>query len=329
MDFSQLMGLASGHVEARIVQTAVELRVFDAFEARPLSSSAVAADLQLNARALELLLNALAALGLLEKHAEQFALTEISRRHLLRNSPYYVGGMIGFEAMLWHAWEKLPEAIRTGVPARTPNMYQADPGETEVFINAMDSLVKARGDTEVLASAIDWSKIGTLLDVGAGPATYPIALCEKFPQLHAAIVDLPGTLKITGRFVAGANLAARIELISADYRSDPIPGSYDAILLSNIIHGENEGRNAALMRRLAAHLNPRGRLIVKDHILGDSRAEPAVGALFSLLMLLTTDGGRCYSFAEIEAWMKQAGLNCVERIDLPAPLTSSLVIASQ
>jgi len=329
MDFSQLMGLASGHVEARIVQTAVELRVFDAFEARPLSSAAVAADLQLNARALELLLNALAALGLLEKHAEQFALTEISRRHLLRNSPYYVGGMIGFEAMLWHAWEKLPEAIRTGLPARTPNMYQADPGETEVFINAMDSLVKARGDTEVLASAIDWSKIGTLLDVGAGPATYPIALCEKFPQLHAAIVDLPGTLKITGRFVAGANLAARIELISADYRSDPIPGTYDAILLSNIIHGENEGRNAALMRKLAAHLNPRGRLIVKDHILGDSRAEPAVGALFSLLMLLTTDGGRCYSFAEIEAWMKQAGLNCVERIDLPAPLTSSLVIASQ
>jgi hypothetical protein len=70
-------------------------------------------------------------------------------------------------------------------------------------------------------------------------------------------------------------------------------------------------------------------LIVKEHVLGDSRAEPAVGALFSLLMLLTTDGGRCYSFAEIEAWMKQAGLNCVERIDLPAPLTSSLVIASQ
>ena len=329
MDFAKLMGLASGHVEARIVQTAVELRVFDAFEARPLSSSAVAADLQLNARALELLLNALAALGLLEKHAEKFSLTEISRRHLLRNSPYYVGGMIGFEAMLWHAWEKLPEAIRTGLPARTPNMYQADPEETEVFINAMDSLVKARGDTDVLASAIDWSNMGTLLDVGSGPATYPIALCQRFPQLRAAIVDLPGTLKITGRFVAGANLAARIELISADYRSDPIPGSYDAILLSNIIHGENEGRNAALMRKLAAHLNPRGRLIVKDHILGDSRAEPAVGALFGLLMLLTTDGGRCYSFAEIVAWMKQAGLNRVERIDLPAPLTSSLVIASQ
>lgn len=329
MDFSQLMGLASGHVEARIVQSAVELRIFDAIEARPLSSIAAAAQLQLDARALELLLNALAALGLLEKQGELFALTEMSRRYLLRNSPHYVGGMIGFDAMLWQAWERLPEAIRTGLPARPPDMYQADPGETEIFINAMDSLVKARGDTEVLAGAIDWSKIGTLLDVGSGPATYPIALCGKFPKLRAAIVDLPGTLKLTGQFVAAANLTTRIELIPADYRSDPIPGGYDAILLSNIIHGENEGRNAALMRKLAANLHPRGRLIVKDHILDDSRAQPAVGAIFSLLMLLTTDGGRCYSFAEIAAWMKQAGLNRVERIDLPAPLTSSLVIASQ
>jgi hypothetical protein len=83
-----------------------------------------------------------------------------------------------------------------------------------------------------------------------------------------------------------------------------------------------------LIHKLAASLNPRGRLIIKDHVLDDSRAEPAVGAIFSLLMLLTTDGGRCYSFAEIETWMKRAGLTRVERIDLPQPLTSSLVIAS-
>ena len=74
----------------------------------------------------------------------------------------YLGGMIGFESMLWQAWEKLPEAIRTGLPVRRPDMYQADPRETAVFITAMDSLVKARGDSEVLAQVIDWSAIGTL-----------------------------------------------------------------------------------------------------------------------------------------------------------------------
>ena len=329
MDFAQLMGLASGHAEARIVQTAVELGIFDAIESTPLAAAAVASELRLNQQAVELLLNALTALGLLEKHRQVFSLTEISRRHLLRDSPHYAGAMIGFDAMLWSAWEKLPEAIRGGLPTRPPNMYQGDPQETDIFINAMDSLVKARGDAGVLANALDWTHIGTMLDVGSGPATYPIALCEKFPHLHATLVDLPGTLKVTERFVSSAKLSERIELIAGDYRNDPISGGYDAILLSNIIHGENYDRNAALMGKLAANLNPNGRLIVKDHILDDSRCQPSVGAIFSLLMLLTTGGGRCYSFAEIEAWMKQAGLNRVEQIDLPAPMTSSLVVASK
>ncbi len=59
MNFSQLMGLASGHVEARIVQTAVELRIFDALGDKPKSAEAISQALQLEAKATELLLNAL------------------------------------------------------------------------------------------------------------------------------------------------------------------------------------------------------------------------------------------------------------------------------
>jgi len=208
-------------------------------------------------------------------------------------------------------------------------MYQDDSGETETFINAMDSLVKARGDTEVIANQLDWSAIDQLLDVGSGPATYPIALCERFANLHATIFDLPATLNITERFVCGAGMTERIKLIAGDYRSDPIPGNYDAILLSNIIHGENSQKNAALVAKLAANLKSRGRIVIKDHILDENRAAPPVGAIFSLLMLLTTDGGRCYSFGEIKGWMESAGLSQVQRIDLPPPLNSALVIGSK
>jgi hypothetical protein len=46
-------------------------------------------------------------------------------------------------------------------------------------------------------------------------------------------------------------------------------------------------------------------------------------------MLLTTDGGRCYSFAEINGWMERAGLSRVRQIELPPPLNSSLVIGEK
>ena len=323
------MGLASGHVEARIVQTAVEFGIFDALRDEPKSAGAIAQALQLESNATLLLLNALTALSLLEKEQDLFSLAEVSNEYLLRNSPRYVGGMIQFDASLWSCWEKLPEALRTGQSVRPANMYQDVAAETETFIDAMDSLVKARGDADVLATAIDWNGAHTLLDVGSGPATYPIALCRRFANLNAAIFDLPATLKITARFVRDAGMAGRIELIAGDYRADPIPGNYDVIFLSNIIHGENEEKNAALVSKLAANLNSAGRLIIKDHILDGSRAHPPVGALFSLLMLLTTDGGRCYSFREIKSWMEKAGLPYVQQINLPPPLTSSLVIGTK
>ena len=329
MNFSQLMSLASGHVEARIVQIAVELGIFDALRAEPQSADALARQLNLEARATELLLNALTALQLLEKQAQQFSLADVSKLYLLRSSPQYVGGMIQFDASLWACWEKLPEALRTGKAVRPANMYQDDPAETATFISAMDSLVKARGDADVLATVIDWNGVNTMLDVGSGPASYPIALCQRFAHLKVTVFDLPATLNVTERFLREAGMAGRIDLVAGDYRSDAIPGRYDVALLSNIIHGEDSLKNQALIDKLAANLNPGGRLIIKDHILDESRAHPPVGAIFSLLMLLTTDGGRCYSFSEIAAWMKHAGLKQVQEIDLAPPLTSSLVIGTR
>ena len=329
MNFSQLMALASGHVEARIVQTAVELAVFDSLAAASLTSQEIAKRLSLEPASTELLLNALAAMDLLQKRDDLFSLSPVAKEYLLKTSHHDLGGMIRFDASLWGCWEKLPLAIRTGQPVRSPNMYQDDQRETEIFINAMDSLVKARGDTAAMASALDWHPVVTLLDVGSGPATYPIELCTRVPTLRATVFDLPGTLKITERYIAQAGLAERIRLVAGDYRSDSVPGSYDLILLSNVIHGEHPAKNEALMLKLAANLNRSGQLVIKDHILDETRANPPVGAIFSLLMLLTTDGGRCYSFMEIKRWLERAGLKDVRQIDLAPPLTSSLVIGAK
>jgi hypothetical protein len=330
VEFSDLSKLASGHVEARIVQTAVGLRVFDALKTQPLNARAVSRSLQTDSRATELLLNALAALGLLAKRADVFSVTPLSRQYLLTDSDYYLGEMILFDASLWSSWERLEEAVRTGNPVRMPDMYQSDEKETRTFIRAMDSLVKARGDAQVVAEVLDWIAVKNLLDVGSGPGTYPIYLCRQFPHLRATIFDLPATSGLTEGFVRESGLRHRIQLVTGDYRADTIPGRYEAIFMSNIIHGEDYEQNERLIQKLAtANLTSDGRLIIKDHILDETRTHPPVGAVFSLLMLLTTQGGRCYTLDEVKAWMVKAGLRNVERIDLPPPLTSLLVIGKR
>src|SRR5215475_12147607 len=165
MDFTELMRLAGGHVEARLTQIALELAIFDALEDSAATAEVVATRLKLEPKATELLLNALVAVELLHKGKDHFSLTETATKYLLKSSPQYAGAMIRFESTLWACWEKLPEAIRSGQPVRPPNMYQDDPTETEIFIKAMDSLVKARGDAEVVANAMDWSGMTELLDI--------------------------------------------------------------------------------------------------------------------------------------------------------------------
>ena len=129
---------------------------------------------------------------------------------------------------------ELSNAIRNGRPVRPANMYQDNPTETETFVRAMDSLVKARGDAEVMGKVFDWNNVTELLDVGSGPATYPVALCKRFPALRAAILDLTGTLRFTHRYVREAGMEDRIRLLRGDYRKDTIPGTYDIVFLSNI-----------------------------------------------------------------------------------------------
>jgi predicted O-methyltransferase YrrM len=326
MDFSDLARLASGHAEARILQTAVSLGIFDALGTRSQDASIIASSLQIDPRATELLLNALVAMGLLDKKAQSFSLNPISSTYLIRSSPQYFGGMVLFESSLWNCWGLLERAIRSGEPTRAPNMYQDDPEETERFMYAMHSLVEARGDAKILTEKLDLSGVRELIDIGSGPGTYPVYFCRKYPGLRATVFDLPGTLRITERFVQAAGLENRISLVSGDYRVDPIPGRYQAVFLSNIIHAESDEVNCALMEKVYSCLERGGRIVIKDHILDDTRTHPLVGAIFSLLMLLTTEYGRCYSFSEVKRWLEKASFKRVCEISLPHPLTSSLVI---
>jgi len=193
----------------------------------------------------------------------------------------------------------------------------------------MDSLVRARGDAEILLQYLDLTGVKTLLDIGSGPATYPIQFCGRSPALQATIFDLPATLQITEKFVRDAGMRDRINLIAGDYRTDKIPGAYDLVFLSNIIHGEGDEENRRLMSKLYGCLAPGGRIVVKDHILNESRTQPLSGAVFALMMLLTTERGKCYSYAEVKAWLAKAGFGDIHEVSLPPPLTSSLVIGTK
>ena len=188
MDFAELAALASGHAEARAIQTALKLGIFDMLERAPLDDAALAAAISANRRATALIANAMVALGLLDKRANRYSLTEAARRYLLRSSAEYLGGLILFDEAIFQTWTNLEQTIRTGLPARPTDMFQSRPEETERFIRAMDSLTRARGDAAYVADRLDLSKVSTIADIGGGPGD--VHGRDAAPMASSARLDL-------------------------------------------------------------------------------------------------------------------------------------------
>jgi SAM-dependent methyltransferase len=329
MDFAELAALASGHAEARAIQTALKLGIFEVLEPAPLDDAAIAAAIHANRRAIALIANAMVALELLDKRDSRYALTDASRRYLLRSSAEYLGGLILFDEAIFETWAHLEQTIQTGAPARPTDMFQSRPEETERFIRAMDSLTRARGDPAYVAGMLDLSRVSKLADIGGGPGTYTVAMLHRWPHLHAAIYDLPATLEVARRILAEREPAAlaRIDLVRVDYLYDEIPGPCGALFMSNIIHNEDETANAQLFRKCFRALEPGGAMIIKDHIMNADLTEPRAGAIFALYLLLATRG-RDYSFDEVSRWLGDAGFVAIRHEALPSPpFTSSMVIA--
>lgn len=329
MDFARVAAMAGGHAEARAIQVALKLGLFEALNDAEHDATGLAAAIGCEPRATMLLANALVALQLLSKSAGRYALAAAARSYLVEASPQYLGGMILFDAGLWDAWGRLEDTIISGNPARLPDMFQTRPEETTRFIRAMDSLVRARGDARWTADHLDLGFARTIVDLGGGPGTYLVELLRRWPAARGAIYDLPATLEVARRLLEAQEpgLIQRIDLREVDYNRDELPGPADVVFMSNIIHSEDEAANSALVAKCFRVLNPGGLLIIKDHIMDDALIEPAAGAVFALYLLLTTPG-RDYSFGEVSRWLRAAGFGAIQIETLPnPPFTSSIVSA--
>ncbi len=330
MNFAELAGLAGGHAEARAIQVAVKLGMFEHLSRRPLDDAALADALGCERRATTLLGNAMVALGLLDKRDRGYELSEASRRYLVGSSSEYLGDMILFDEALFTTWANLEDTIRSGATARAPDMYQSRRDETERFIRAMDSLTRARGDAAWIAEHLDLREVETIADIGGGPGAYMAALLTRWPRLRAMIYDLPGTLEVTRRILAEREprIASRIDLVHVDYLRDEFPGPVGALFMSNIIHSEDATTNASLFEKCFRALRSGGLLLVKDHIMNAELTEPRAGAVFSLYLMLTTKG-RDYSIEEVASWLRAANFTGIERTTLPSPPFSSSIILAR
>ena len=323
-DPTPIVHLTTAYWDSQVVLTASRLKVFDQLAAGPRSAGEVATALGLEERRTDLLLRALAALGLLEAQGDGFANSALAATFLVSGGPAYMGGAMRYSDQLYDAWGRLEQSLRSGEPALAAEAYLGeDVARTRTFVHAMHG--RAMGIARAIVAVIDLSGRRRMLDVGGGPGTYSILLTERFPGLRADVLELPGVAAVAREIVAAAGAAERVTLRDGDYHTANFGNGYDVVLMSGMFHREQEQACRRLIEKARACLEPGGLLAVSDVFADEGGCSPPFAVLFGLNMALTAPDGTVHADAEVVRWMQAAGFGSVEVRALPPPMPHRVV----
>jgi len=323
-DPTPLLRLVTAYWDSQALLTANRLGIFGALGDGPKSAEALAEALGTQPRPTRLLLNACAALGLLEADGEAYRNSPLAAAFLVPDRPGYLGNGVRYSDNLYGTWGRLEQALREDAPQLPEEVYLGrDEAQTRAFVYGMHD--RALGDGRVLVELLDLSGRERMLDVGGGPGTYSSLLTGRFPGLRSTLLDLPDVVAIAKEILAGMGASERVETLPGSYHETEFPSGNDVVLISGVLHRESEAGCRRLIDKAVAALEPGGLLVVSDVMTDAGGAGPAFATLFGLNMLLTAPHGGVHADADIEAWMGEAGLVEMTRRPFPPPMPHRVV----
>jgi SAM-dependent methyltransferase len=278
-------------------------------------------DLPGDPRALEICAPVLAHAGLLEGGRDRWMLSAQGRALAAQ------GALPTRQTFEWLSdLTQLPRMLRDGGAALDPEGrpritsggVRPDNREaTKAFLEMLHRRSGGSADTSALWLTTRIAPGAHVLDLGGGHGRYAQAFVAR--GFRATLFDFPLVVDLA-RERHGDTIAYR----AGNFHQDDLGGPYDAVFLSNIVHGESPAANASLMARVARALAPGGVVILKDMFIDEQGRDPENAVFFGLTMLFYTAAGRSYSIADVAQWCAAAGFEPPETV---VAETFSLVFA--
>ncbi len=306
--FDDLREAITAYRLPRVLVAALELNLFTAVGTRAWTIPDLARETKVSERGLAILCRNLAMAGLLKKKGEIYSNSRLGATALNAHHPAYRGDYLRLIVSHWADWGRLLESVKNGLPL--DHAEPDAPDSRRRFTWAMHHRTLEMAPK--IAAQINLHGARTLLDLGGGPGTYAMAFLAKNPALRATVCDRPAALDVAKEVAATHKAGARLSYLPLDMMTEDIPGAYDVIWYSNVLHIYSPTDNQALFRHALAALNPGGRLLIQDAFLHDRNGLfPEEASLFAVSMLLFTDRGDTYKAAETKSWLTDAGFDRV------------------
>ncbi|XP_048389139.1 acetylserotonin O-methyltransferase isoform X2 [Stegostoma tigrinum] len=275
----KLLNYMDGFLISKTMFAACELGVFDLLENEgALPSNAVAERLGTSTDGMDRLLTACVGLQLLQVKQHQgevlYSNTDLSQVYLTKASPrtlYY--SMAYYSQTIYHCFAFLNDAVRS---------------EEEMlkFMQLMNSIWNICGKDVVVA--FDLSIFTHIVDLGGCTGAIAKECISAYPQSTVTIYDLPKVLEMARNHFVSPH-EKRITFHEGDFFKDPIPDA-DLYILARIIHDWTEDKCLKLLNRVNKTCKPGSGVLLIEALLNEDRTGPVTAQLYSLNMLVQTEG---------------------------------------
>jgi len=331
---ARIMEVGMAFWPAKVLLSAIELRLFTELGPAALTGADLQAALGLHPRANPDFFDTLVALGFLERDgdgpAARYRNTPETAAFLDRRSPEFMGGFLEMaNARLYRFWGDLTEGLRTGRPQNEVKHNGApmfaelysDPERLEQFMDAMSGISAA--NFQAFAEKFDFSRYRTLCDVGGATGQLSMCVAARHAHMRCISLDLPAATAIAGRKIAAAGFADPVSAQSLDFFKEPLPKA-DVITMGMILHDWNLEKKLHLVRAAYEALPPGGAFVVVENLIDDARRQNGFGLMMSLNMLIEFGDAFDFTAADFFGWCRDAGFRTMEAIPLAGPASAGV-----
>lgn len=328
----QLFRLCSGFIHSQVLLACVRLELFERLQGGALSLHAIAAETGLPDERLRQLLNAAAALKLLERRPRDCYGLGMLGASMSNNES--LDALVRHHALLY---EDLSDPVRLvqneSAPTRVSKLWPyasaGDPRELPSRDVAAYTDLMAGSQVMIAEQVLDALSLrhhGSLLDLGGGAGAFVTAAANRWPHLQLTLAELPGVAAIARERLAAAGLERRVRVVEVDAEHDTLAAEHDVVSLLRVLHDHDDDAVLRLLANAKAALRPGGILLVVEPIAGRDQPGRLIDAYFSVY-LLAMGSGRPRRFTELRALLERAGFRHVQQHRTRLPLITSVISA--
>ncbi|XP_053912682.1 probable bifunctional dTTP/UTP pyrophosphatase/methyltransferase protein isoform X3 [Cuculus canorus] len=290
---SKILELMDGFRASKALFVASKLKIFDHLKDKgPLKAVNIANEIGTSVCGTERLLDACAALGLLEKTTQGYSNTDSANTYLTSDGEYSLYGyIIHSNDHLWPLFTNLESAVKEGsrqnhraFGKKADDLfkdYYHSQEVTQRFMAAMHSI--AHLTAKDVATAFDLSQFKSACDLGGCTGALAHELVRIYPNLKVTVFDLPEVIANTSYFQPSGQHTAPVTFVSGDFFKDSLPEA-DLYILSRVLHDWPDEKIHLLLSKISALCKPGSALLVAEIVLDEQKTHPPRAVLQSLSM---------------------------------------------